>query len=111
LQRFMAAATTLCASWLRRPLSRWVIDRSENLDLAARIGVNTGPVVVGTIGDNLRMDYTAIGDTTNLAARLQQHAEPGTILISEATHRVTRDDVRARQKAKTKGIRRTRRRV
>jgi len=40
--------------------------------LALRIGLNTGPVVVGKIGDNLRMDYTAIGDTTNLAARLQQ---------------------------------------
>ena len=64
-------------------------------ELAVRIGINTGPVVVGTIGDNLRMEYTAIGDTTNLAARLQQHAEPGTILISEATYRLVRDDVRA----------------
>jgi class 3 adenylate cyclase len=36
-------------------------------------------VVVGKIGDNLRMDYTAIGDTTNLAARLQGFAEPGTL--------------------------------
>jgi class 3 adenylate cyclase len=61
--------------------------------VAVRIGINTGPVVVGTIGDNLRMDYTAIGDTTNVAARLQQHAEPGTILVSEATYRLVRDDV------------------
>jgi tetratricopeptide (TPR) repeat protein len=43
------------------------------------------------------MDYTAIGDTTNLAARLQQHAEPGAILISEATHRLVRDDVQTDQ--------------
>ena len=64
-------------------------------ELAVRIGINTGPVVVGAIGDNLRMDYTAIGDTTNLAARLQQHAEPGTILISEATYRLVRDDFQA----------------
>jgi class 3 adenylate cyclase len=49
------------------------------------MGLNTGPVVVGKIGENLRMDYTAVGDTTNLAARLQQHAEPGSILISEST--------------------------
>ena len=42
-----------------------------------RIGLNTGPVVVGRIGDDLRMDYTAVGDTTNLAARLQQAARPG----------------------------------
>jgi class 3 adenylate cyclase len=52
--------------------------------LTLRIGLNTGPVVVGRIGDNLRMDYTAIGDTTNLAARLQGHARPGSICVSEA---------------------------
>ena len=52
-----------------------------------RIGLNTGMVVVGKIGDNLRMDYTAIGDTTNLAARLQGHAEPGSIRISDSTRR------------------------
>ena len=50
--------------------------------------MNTGLVVVGAIGDNLRMDYTAVGDTTNLAARLQQVAEPGSVLIGEATARL-----------------------
>src|SRR5579864_2488873 len=54
--------------------------------LAVRIGMNTGPVVVGKIGDNLRMDYTAVGDTTNLAARLQQLAKPGEIAVSAATY-------------------------
>jgi len=58
--------------------------------LAVRIGLNTGPVVVGKIGENLQMDYTAVGDTTNLAARLQQIAEAGTILLSEATSRLVR---------------------
>ena len=53
-----------------------------------RIGLNTGPVVVGRIGDDLRMDYTAVGDTTNLAARLEQAARPGSVLVSEATHRL-----------------------
>ncbi len=53
-----------------------------------RIGVNTGTVVVGRIGDNLRMDYTAQGDTTNLAARLQQMAPPGAIWVGETTYRV-----------------------
>src|SRR3989441_7311662 len=56
-------------------------------EVRVRMGVNTGMVVVGKIGDNLRMDYTAVGDTTNLAARLQQHARPGSVVISAATHR------------------------
>jgi class 3 adenylate cyclase/tetratricopeptide (TPR) repeat protein len=55
------------------------------VDLRVRMGMNTGWVVIGGIGDQLRKDYTAIGDTTNLAARLQQLAEPGAILVSEET--------------------------
>jgi class 3 adenylate cyclase len=61
--------------------------------LAIRIGLNTGLVVVGAIGDNLRMDYTAVGDTTNLAARLEQAAQPGTTLLSEATTRLLKEEV------------------
>src|SRR5499426_2538505 len=57
-------------------------------DLPVRIGLNTGLVVVASIGDNLRMDYTAVGDTTNLAARMLTLAEPGQIVIAEDTHRV-----------------------
>jgi class 3 adenylate cyclase/tetratricopeptide (TPR) repeat protein len=52
-----------------------------------RMGLNSGPVVVGAIGSDLRMDYTAIGDTTNVAARLESAAEPGEILVSESTAR------------------------
>ncbi len=63
--------------------------RSERgLDFALRVALNTGPVVVGKIGDDLRMDYTAQGETVNLAARLQAAADPGGVLISEATHRL-----------------------
>jgi class 3 adenylate cyclase len=51
-----------------------------------RIEMNTGLVAVGKIGDDLRMNYTAVGDTTNLAARLQQLAPSGMVVISEATH-------------------------
>ena len=61
------------------------------MDFLMRIGLNSGPVVVGTIGDDLRMDYTATGDTTNLAARLQSLAEPGTVLVSENSYRLTKD--------------------
>ncbi len=55
--------------------------------LAVRIGINSGAVVVGKIGGNLRWDYTAIGDTTNVAARLQAEAEPGAIVCSEPVAR------------------------
>jgi len=64
------------------------------LELVLRMGMNTGLVVVGKIGDNLRMDYTAVGDTTNLASRLQSLAEPGAILIGESTSRHVRGYVR-----------------
>jgi len=62
------------------------IRRQHDAEFRMRIGIHTGQVVVGRIGDDLRMDYTAVGDTTNLAARLEQLARPGTILVSEATH-------------------------
>ena len=61
---------------------------------AFRMGLNSGLVVVGSIGDNLRMDYSAIGDTTNVAARLQQFAEPDTILVSASTQRLTVGHIR-----------------
>ncbi|MBI4636203.1 MAG: AAA family ATPase [Candidatus Rokubacteria bacterium] len=63
------------------------LDAPAGMEVAARIGLNTGLVVVGKIGDNLRMDYTAIGDTTNLAARLQALAEPGAVYLGESTYR------------------------
>ena len=61
------------------------LEAERGLRLQMRIGINTGLVVVGKIGDHLRMDYTAVGDTTNLAARLQQMAQPGSVVISAAT--------------------------
>lgn len=80
----------LAALGVQRRLREDRNDLGESLamDIAVRMGVNTGWVVVGGIGDHLRMDYTAVGDTTNLAARLQSAAEPGTVLVSEATSRM-----------------------
>jgi class 3 adenylate cyclase/tetratricopeptide (TPR) repeat protein len=67
------------------------IQREHGVLFRLRIGLNSGPVVVGKIGDDLRMDYTAIGDTTNLAARIQQNSKPGEVWISEETHRIVQD--------------------
>jgi len=64
------------------------LHRTRGVDFRVRMGLNTGLVVVGAIGDNLRMDYTAVGDTTNLAARMQGLAEPGHIVVAEATERL-----------------------
>jgi len=58
------------------------IQNTTGVDFKMRIGINSGPVIVGAIGDDLRMDYTAVGDTTNLAARMESEAQPGTILVS-----------------------------
>jgi class 3 adenylate cyclase/tetratricopeptide (TPR) repeat protein len=60
--------------------------RVHNVELRVRTGINTGLVVVGKIGDDLQVDYSAVGSTTILAARVQQAADPGTILISGTTH-------------------------
>jgi predicted ATPase/class 3 adenylate cyclase len=70
------------------------LNRERGLDLKLRLGLNSGLVVVGRIGDDLRMDYTAVGDTTNVAARIQALAEPGTILMSDATHRLVEGYIR-----------------
>ena len=58
---------------------------------SVRVGINTGLVVVGEVGTDLRVAYTAIGDVINLAARMEQNAPPGGILVSESTHRYVRD--------------------
>ena len=58
---------------------------AAHAEVKVRIGINSGLVVVGTIGDDLRVDYTAFGDTTVLAARLEAAAAPGAVLVSERT--------------------------
>jgi len=59
------------------------------------IGVNCGPAIVGNIGSEKRMDYTAIGDTVNTAARLESNAKRGEILISEAVYERVKDRIEA----------------
>ena len=89
-----ARRAVLSALALQRTLKDAELGKPYNVECQFRMGLNSGLVVVGSIGDNLRMDYSAIGDTTNLASRLQQHAEPGEILVSESTSRLVQGYVR-----------------
>ena len=59
--------------------------RTQGVLIQIRVGLNSGEVVVRAIGSDLRMDYTAVGQTTHLAARMEQMAAPGTILLAPAT--------------------------
>jgi len=64
------------------------VRRESGLELAVRMGLNSGEVVVGRIGDDLRMDYTAQGHVVGLAARVQQLAPPGGAAVTEQTARL-----------------------
>ena len=64
---------------------------THGLDFRIRAGINSGPVVVGNVGSDLRYEYTALGDAMNVAARMQAAAEPGTVLITASTHRFVAD--------------------
>ncbi|TFH34752.1 MAG: zinc-ribbon domain-containing protein, partial [Anaerolineales bacterium] len=61
-------------------------------DLQLRVGINTGEVVIGDVGTDMHVEYLAIGDAVNIAARLQSAAEPGSILISSSSARMIGDD-------------------
>ena len=62
------------------PIARW------NLDFGVRVGINTGLVVVGEVGSDMRVEYTAMGDAISLAARMEQTAQTGTVQIAEDTY-------------------------
>src|SRR5438094_2473235 len=62
--------------------------RTHGVEVRIRVGLNSGEVVVRAIGSDLHMDYTAVGQTTHLAARMEQLAAPGTILLTAETLRL-----------------------
>lgn len=78
-ERAVRAALDMQASFL---MWRQHVQQNFNIDLNLRIGLHCGPVIVGEIGSNIVMDYTAIGETVNLAYRLQEFADPGSIFTS-----------------------------
>lgn len=70
-----------------KPLAAQIKSR-YGLDFQVRVGINTGPVVVGDVGSQRVAEYTAMGDAVNIAARMEQTALPGTVQISEDTQRL-----------------------
>src|SRR5262249_58732972 len=78
------------AVWMQAEIKRYAeeLRRSQGLDVQIRVGLNSGEVVVRSIGSDLHMDYTAVGQTTHLAGRMEQLARPGTTLITAHTLRL-----------------------
>jgi class 3 adenylate cyclase/tetratricopeptide (TPR) repeat protein len=67
-----------------------MVKGSYGIDFSVRVGINTGLAVLAAVGDEIRTEYTAMGDTTNVAARLQSAAVPGSVLISADTHHLVK---------------------
>lgn len=65
--------------------------------LSIRVGVNTGEVISGSIGADTRMDYTVVGDTVNVASRLESNGKPGGVLLSDSAFKHIKDDIEAQE--------------
>jgi class 3 adenylate cyclase len=72
------------------------VHRAEGVPIQIRVGLNSGEVVVRSIGSDLRMDYTAVGQTTHLAARMEQMAKPESMLVTADCLRLAEGYVAAR---------------
>src|SRR3989454_187864 len=79
------------------------VRRTQGTTVRIRIGLNSGDVVVRAIGSDLHMDYTAVGQTTHLAARMEQLADPGTVLLAPAALALAEDFIHVRSVGPTPG--------
>ncbi len=73
-----------------KPYRELIMER-YHVDFDVRVGINTGLVVVGAVGSDLRMEYSALGDAINLAARMEQTAEPGSVRIAHDTYKLVKN--------------------
>src|SRR5207249_403606 len=83
-------AVRACYAAMQEALHRYAeeVRRTQGLLVQMRVGLNSGEVVVRAIGNDLHMDYSAVGQTTHLAARMEQLTAPGSILLTAATLRL-----------------------
>jgi class 3 adenylate cyclase/tetratricopeptide (TPR) repeat protein len=85
-----AIRSALAIHWEMARLNEQLQKEGKSIPfLRMRVGINTGPVVVGTLGNDLRVDFTVVGDTVNLASRMEGLAEPGTTFVTAGTFKVT----------------------
>ncbi len=100
-----AKRAVLAGLTMQSLVGRVRIDGFQDVALRMGIGINSGDVVVGHIGSEQRMDYTAVGDAVNLAARFEQNAGPGQILVTQQTYEAIAEffDVQSIGTLRTKG--------
>src|SRR5262249_49844569 len=91
-----AARACYAALAMQEAMQRYAeeVRRTQGLLVQMRVGLNSGEVVVRAINNDLHMDYSAVGQTTHLAARMEQLAAPGSVLLTAATHRLVEGLVR-----------------
>ena len=88
-------AVQACRAALAMQASIDELNRKGPSDIALRIGMNSGEVVIHSIGNNLAMNYDAVGKTVHLAARMEELATPGTTLLAAATHKLAKGFISA----------------
>ena len=76
---------------IQRQMSRFNEQNQAKEPVQMRIGIHTGPVVVGTLGNDLRVEFKAVGDTVNLASRMEGMAEPGSTYVTRDTFKLTKE--------------------